>query len=838
MKRKLYHLGICLCLFVMYAHADAQTESPFETHGIPPLRGVSPATSFDQKVTASKHTPLTPLKGGITGARPHVEALRQQLGLSSNLQFEWLPSRTGADTFSVTDNFNRSDIGPNWALDSRYWAIKNGELVLTSAANAEWRYLAVFLPAFNDGEREIYSVTYTWGKNADAVGIGEGAHALMIDTTSYQGSGYWLWRRTNQNSVWLYAIKDGAWEYTPGESKEFHRADSHTPIPQAGDVITAIIRNEPHAVFFDYYINDHWDATVYDGSKEFAQGEVWHTGVFIHGQDLNNQVDDFTVTWLDGEDTVAPAAVTDLRAIDSSATTATLAWTSPGDNYWDGQADHLEIRYGASPIDADNFSSAKRASNIPEPAPSGEQQQFTITGLKKDKTYYFALRAYDEANNVSELSNVAQAFTKPTSVATTLELVSGCDQAGVVGEPLPQPIVVMVKNQEGSPFAAYPVKFAIKAGEASLPNGEAEQIIMTDSAGIVAVRLGFGTTPGAIEIEISATGLSNSPILCKMTALADAAADVVQVSGDHQLLSAGRKSAPLVVRVTDQYGNSVVDHSLAFTITDGGGSFVNGEDSYQTRTASNGTASAELFASEVTGDTTMVAVTVIANLQTRFLLFTAAADSLRAVSGNNQKAPVETRLAEPLVVRVFDVLGAAAQNFPVLFKVSAGGGALQNGTATLTIATDSTGTAATTWMLGAIAGANQVTVEAQGLKGSPFTFKATGTGSTGVAENTLAFPKEFALLPNSPNPFNPETTIHFTLPEAAEVTLVLFDANGRRVLSLMSAALNAGAHHVRWEGRVANGRALDSGVYFCRMHAVAKTSGKSFNATRKLVLMK
>ncbi len=839
MKRKLYHLSLSLSLFAMYAQVAAQSQPVFDN---PPLRGaggVSLATSSAQ-IGENGASKAHPPQGGIIDlklARPHVDALRQQLGLSSDLELQWLPSRTGSDTLRVTDRFNRSAIGPDWALDSRYWAIKDGELVLTKDAIYEWRYLAVFLPVFNNSEREIYSVTYTWGKKADAVGIGEGAHALMIDPPSAQGSGYWLWRRTNQNSVWLYAIKDGAWEYTPGESKEFHRADSHTPIPQAGDVITAIIRNEPHAVFFDYYINDHWDATVYDGSKEFAQDNEWYTGVFIHGQDLNNQVDDFTVTWFGG-DTVPPAAVTDLRAIDSTATSVTLAWTATGDNFWDGQADHYEIRYDTAPLTEDNFASAELAANIPEPAPSGELQQCTITGLQKNKTYYLALRAYDEANNQSGLSNLAHVATKEVRVATALELVSGCDQAGVVGTPLPQPIIVVVKDQEGSPFAAQPVKFAIQTGEARFANDTTELHVNSDENGQAAAEVKLGTTPGAIAIEISAPGLQNSPVSCNAMAHAGAVSELVQVSGDRQLLSVGKKSAPLVVRATDQYGNSIVQAPIAFEIIDGGGRFANNQISYIALTELNGAASAEILAGEIAGDTTTVTAGYDSAHAMRFLIFTAAPDSLLAISGDNQTAPVRAQLAEPLVVRALDELGEPLGNIPILFSVSAGAGVLENGQTTAQVMTDSSGTAAITWSLGPNPGLNQLTASIESLPTTAIVFTATGEIVSSVKEAAAALPKEFALLPNSPNPFNPETMIHFALPEAAEVTLVLYDANGRRVRSLMSAALNAGAHQVRWDGRAANGRALDSGVYFCRMRAVAKVSGKSFEATRKLMLAK
>jgi len=781
--------------------------------------------------------------------RPHLDALRQQLRLSANLELEWLPNANGLDTLHVIDDFNRASTGPDWLLDERFWGIENFELVLNDTSPSEWRYLALFKPIFNTVNRKIHSVSYRWGVQADSVGIGEGSFALLINKRSYKGDAYWLWRRTNQTSVWLYAIKNGTWEYYPGQSKEYDRTDANLPIPKAGDVITATMRNEVHSMFFDYYINDHFDATVQDTSKEFAQQDTSYFGLFMHGQNLNNMIDDFTVTWLVA-DTVPPAGVTDLRASDSSTSSITLTWTSPGDNYWDGQAKVFDLRYATFPITPTNFSLATPAANLPAPAPSGAQQQFTINALQSNTTYFFALRFYDEANHASSLSNVVQSTTAAARVATSLQLLGGCDQIGRVGATLLQPLVVLVKDQFDAPFAGYVVNFTVKSGEASFANGGTDFSMSTDSNGVAATEVRLGATTGEIEIEITATGLSNSPLICRATATFGAPADLLQLSGNLQLVSAGRQVAPLVVRVTDAYGNSVVALPALFAIIGGGGRFLEGAVSYSTQTALNGTASAELFAGADAGDTTTIAVTVSdslsgAHLQTHFVIFSAAADSLLAVSGDGQTAPIGTQLGAPLVVRVVDVFDVPVKNFLVNFKIVAGGGVLGNDSLHATVATDSSGIAATTWKLGLIPGMNQVAVEASGLKGSPITFNAIGEGVSSVAEHAIALPKEFALLQNSPNPFsvnglsgNATTAIHFALPEPAEVRLVLFDVNGRVVRSLMNAALHAGSHHVRWHGRDANGRALQSGVYFYRMQAVGKFSNTSFVATRKLVLAK
>lgn len=66
---------------------------------------------------------------------------------------------------------------------------------------------------------------------------------------------------------------------------------------------------------------------------------------------------------------------------------------------------------------------------------------------------------------------------------------------------------------------------------------------------------------------------------------------------------------------------------------------------------------------------------------------------------------------------------------------------------------------------------------------------------------------------NSPNPFNPSTTIAFSIPTAARVSLVIYNAIGQEVRRLIDGPLSAGAHRIRWDGRDARGREAAGGVY-------------------------
>jgi hypothetical protein len=104
---------------------------------------------------------------------------------------------------------------------------------------------------------------------------------------------------------------------------------------------------------------------------------------------------------------------------------------------------------------------------------------------------------------------------------------------------------------------------------------------------------------------------------------------------------------------------------------------------------------------------------------------------------------------------------------------------------------------------------------------------------TTAVEISDPLPTAFALLPATPNPFNPRTDLRFDLPEPACVTLKVFDATGRLVRTLAdSEQRTAGRHVLTWDGRNDGGRALASGVYLYRLEA-----GK-LSATGKMVLLK
>ena len=94
-----------------------------------------------------------------------------------------------------------------------------------------------------------------------------------------------------------------------------------------------------------------------------------------------------------------------------------------------------------------------------------------------------------------------------------------------------------------------------------------------------------------------------------------------------------------------------------------------------------------------------------------------------------------------------------------------------------------------------------------------------------LSQNSL--PESFNLSAAYPNPFNPVTTLNFALPVETEVSISIYNLQGREITSLISGNMDAGYHSVIW-----NADAHASGVYFVKMIA-----GEYIN-TQKLMLVK
>jgi hypothetical protein len=115
-----------------------------------------------------------------------------------------------------------------------------------------------------------------------------------------------------------------------------------------------------------------------------------------------------------------------------------------------------------------------------------------------------------------------------------------------------------------------------------------------------------------------------------------------------------------------------------------------------------------------------------------------------------------------------------------------------------------------------------------GPVGDPRWMSAYFTGT----DDAISIPKEFTLKQNYPNPFNPTTDISFTLEQATDVTLTIYNMLGQQVRVLVNESRQAGLHTIRWNGRGNMGQAVSAGIYLYTL-----TNGTK-SITKKMALMK
>jgi hypothetical protein len=98
--------------------------------------------------------------------------------------------------------------------------------------------------------------------------------------------------------------------------------------------------------------------------------------------------------------------------------------------------------------------------------------------------------------------------------------------------------------------------------------------------------------------------------------------------------------------------------------------------------------------------------------------------------------------------------------------------------------------------------------------------------TTGVERGDQPGLRVTRLMPNTPNPFNPQTTVRFDLAQPADVKLMVYSPMGRVVRTLLRGLREAGQHEMVWDGRNDSGGQVASGVYFLRLDAGPVTESR------------
>ena len=314
----------------------------------------------------------------------------------------------------------------------------------------------------------------------------------------------------------------------------------------------------------------------------------------------------------------------------------------------------------------------------------------------------------------------------------TIAVLSGDGQNGRVGTQLIAPLVVKVTDTQSRPVGGATVNFvfddvsAASAAPATTgANGEASSSITLGSR--VGVVTGHATVPvpaGRVPVTIPFTA----------TAVPSDANGIAEVSGNDQTGAVGTALAlPLVVQVSDAFGNPIAGVPVSWTTPDGG-SF----SESSTQTGANGQASVTWTLGTTAGAQTALASAedLVGSPVTFNATATAgSAERVEIVSGNDQSGAPGTQLPLPLVVRVLD-----AQNNPIIGRAVTWVPGTTSGTVTPQSSnTDDQGHASTQWTLPSSPGDYTVTAvfSGAGTATARFTGHAT-SGSPSASTSTVS----------------------------------------------------------------------------------------------------
>ena len=137
------------------------------------------------------------------------------------------------------------------------------------------------------------------------------------------------------------------------------------------------------------------------------------------------------------EDTIPPERIDDLGlAPGDNPGEFILNWSAPGDDGYVGMAAQYDIRYTTEYISESNWYSATQVADVPAPGSPGYAESMVVSGLNPDVTYYFGIKAGDDAGNWSPLSNIVisgeTADAVPPAQITDLNAMPGYDEGEIL----------------------------------------------------------------------------------------------------------------------------------------------------------------------------------------------------------------------------------------------------------------------------------------------------------------------------------------------------------------------------------------------------------------------
>lgn len=353
-----------------------------------------------------------------------------------------------------------------------------------------------------------------------------------------------------------------------------------------------------------------------------------------------------------------------------------------------------------------------------------------IRGSPGTRRLIFAADAFAPATSAP----IALGVGAPASI----ELVAGDDQAAGVGEPVPVPPSVRVRDADGNPLAGIPVTFTPTEGEGTVVGGTP----VTDDDGVAAVgEWRLGTEAGANELsaEVAGQDLEGSPVVFSATATAggvSATETSVEASPATITASAGSSAATITVRVRDAFGNPIAGVAVALSVSGSGNTLTQPGDP----TDANGVATGRL-SSTAAGTRVVSAVAGGVEIeQTATVTVQAgppAATTTTATVPNGRAGQRTT-----IEIQLRDALGNPAPGRASAIAVAIGGANNVGGVG----ASDEGGGRYTASYTPQVAGTDLVSVRVSGdaVAGSPFSSQVQA-GTTSAAHSSADVPSSVSI---------------------------------------------------------------------------------------------
>jgi PKD repeat protein len=315
-----------------------------------------------------------------------------------------------------------------------------------------------------------------------------------------------------------------------------------------------------------------------------------------------------------------------------------------------------------------------------------------------------------------------------------ITVLSGSEQQGRVGERLKNPVVVRVTDSQGRSLEGAQVvfQFTSDAPEADFVPDTARTNSLGQANAQIVLGTRMGTQTGEARVVVP-DGSREPKATFTAIALSENANEMAMFSGNEQTGPAGAPlGQPLVVQVTDAFGNPISGVPIAWAI-EGGGSV----SQTSVNTDDQGLASVSRTQGPAAGPQTTTASSQGLAGSPVIFTHTATAGSaagLTIVSGNNQTAVVGTQLPADLVVQLTDAEGNGVPGTAVTWVASTGGGSVtpENGM------TDEAGRASAQWTLGPNPGQNRLDAVVSGVGVASFT--AVGTSGAPPALSIVTQP--------------------------------------------------------------------------------------------------